>query len=212
MSKQVKQRRGIVFIVASPSGGGKTTICHRILDCDPLLHFSVSYTSRKPRESEREGIDYHFVSDDEFKRKSDRGDFLECAVVHGHYYGTDRIVTERILERGKDVLMDIDVQGADMVKRALPDAVRIFILPPSRDIMKQRLQNRGTESREQLERRLSIAAKEIEHWQGYDYAVINDDLEEAVEEVRSIIRAERSSLRHDMPDVRETLRSFGVSL
>ncbi len=212
MAEQDRNRRGIVFIVASPSGGGKTTICHRVLDNDPLLHFSVSYTSRKPREGEREGIDYHFVSEEEFKLKADRGDFLEWAVVHNHYYGTDRLVTEQILGKGKDVLMDIDVQGADMVKQAMPDAVRIFILPPSRSVMKQRLMDRRTESSEELERRLSNATKEIEHWKGYDYAVINDDLDKAVENVESIIRAERWSLRHDSPDVQEILRSFGLSL
>jgi guanylate kinase len=205
-------RRGIVFIVASPSGGGKTTICHKLLDSDPGLRFSVSYTSRAPREGERRGIDYFFVSEDEFRAKAERGEFLEWAVVHGRLYGTDRAHVESITAAGFDALLDIDVQGAESVRKALPDAVRIFILPPSREEMIKRLKNRGTEQPDDLERRLSIAAKEITYIKNYDYAVVNDDLEKAVEQARAILTAERLGLRHDQPEVRMILRSFGLSL
>jgi guanylate kinase len=211
-SAAAEARRGIVFIVASPSGGGKTTICHRLLESDPSLCFSVSFTSRSPRPGEKDGIDYFFVSEEEFRSKVDRGEFLEWAVVHGHLYGTEKAHVEGITNGGFDALLDIDVQGAESVKATLPDSVRIFILPPSKEELIDRLRNRGTEQAQELERRLSIATKEISYMKNYDYAVINDDLEKAVEEVKAIIEAERHGLRHDQPQVRQVLRSFGLSL
>lgn len=206
------RKRGLVFVFVSPSGGGKTTIIRRILESDDQLRFSVSLTSRKKRRDEQEGEDYHFISRSEFKKKVESGDFLEWAVVHDDLYGTDRAATEQRIRAGYDVVMDIDVQGADSVKEAIPACIRIFVLPPSRQVLLERLRTRGTEDEGALERRMSIAAREISVWRGYDYVVVNSDLEKATKEVISIIEAERLSLRHGAPDIEDVLISFGLSV
>ena len=211
-SGEGSKRNGIVFIVASPSGGGKTTICKRLLASDELLRFSVSFTSRKPREGEREGVDYYFVSREKFEEKIQRKEFLEWAIVHGHMYGTCRDATNELLVQGFDVLMDIDVQGADGVKREMPSSVRVFIMPPSKDVMMRRLRERGTEDEEQLERRISIASTEMKRWRDYDYALVNDNLDEAVEQLRAIITAERMSLRNYHSEFDNILHSYGIDV
>lgn len=205
-------RRGIVFIVASPSGGGKTTICKRLLATDERLRFSISFTSRNPREGEREGVDYYFITKEQFQEKIENKEFLEWAIVHGNMYGTCRETTDKLLSRGYDVLMDIDVQGADGVKREMPSSVRIFILPPSKEVMMRRLRERGTDDEEQLERRIAIASTEIKRWSDYDYAVVNDDLEQAVERLRAIITAERLSLRNEQSGIDNILHSYGIDV
>jgi guanylate kinase len=211
-NKDSRMRSGIIFILVSPSGGGKTTICRKLLETDPKLRFSVSYTSRPPRINERGGVDYHFVDAETFKQKIERGDFLEWAIVHGDYYGTDRTKTVEETATGCDLLLDIDIQGADQIKKSVPDCVRIFIVPPSKEIMLERLRARGTDGPEALQRRLADAALEMTRWKEYDYVVLNDRLDEAVERVRAIITAERLSLHHGMPDMDNVLKSFGVSV
>jgi len=207
-----RSRRGIIFIVASPSGAGKTSICKQLLQDDEKLRFSVSFTSREPRAGEIDGVDYHFISAEEFRERIERDEFLEWAEVHAHLYGTGRAVTEEMLSSGIDVLMDIDVQGAEAVKREVPDAVRIFILPPSREVWLHRLRSRGSESEEELERRIAVAEVELQNWREYDYAVVNNELERAILDVKAIIAAERLALRHNPTGVHEILRSFGLSL
>ncbi len=205
-------RRAIAFVVTSPSGGGKTTICRRLLERDDQLRFSISCTSRPPRTAERDGIDYFFVSEEEFKERIERGRFLEWALVHGHRYGTDRALTEELLEGGHDVLMDIDIQGADNVREAIPDCVRVFILPPSREVMTRRLRERGTNGEEELERRIGIAAEEMSMALNFDFAVVNDDLDTAVGEVEAIITAERLKLKRHPARVDKILRSFDLPI
>lgn len=206
------RHKGVIFILASPSGGGKTTICKEILSRDDNIRFSVSYTSRKSRPGEQYGRDYYFVSEEEFKEKIKRKEFLEWAKVHERLYGTDRKRTEEIINSGFDLLMDIDIQGADSVKKAKPESVKIFILPPSRKTLERRLRERGTDDPEQLENRIQVATAEVERWRDFDYVVINNVLDEAVRDVRAVIKAERLSIRHSPPDVESVLRSFGLSV
>ena len=205
-------RRATAFVVTSPSGGGKTTICRRLLERDGKLRFSISSTSRPPRPGERDGVDYFFVSEEEFEEGIERGRFLEWAIVHGHRYGTDRAATEELLEGGHDVLLDIDIQGADSVREAIPDCVRVFILPPSREAMTRRLRDRATDGEEALERRIGIAAEEMSRARDFDFAVVNDDLETAVGEVGAIIAAERLKLKRHPARVDKILRSFGLPI
>ncbi len=186
-----KQGRGILFVISSTSGGGKTTLARRLLKSLPDLALSVSYTTRDPRKGEVDGSDYHFIERDEFNKIKEPGGFLEWAEVYGEYYGTSRLAVESVIEQGRDVLLDIDVQGGRQIRDRIPEAVLIFIIPPERDELIRRLRNRGTESPSQLEKRLSAAREELALMPFYDYAIRNDDLEEAVEALRSIIIAER---------------------
>lgn len=204
--------RGIVFIIAAPSGGGKSTICKELLAHDPHLAFSVSYTSRMPRPRERDGVDYHFVSREQFRVKVNRGEFLEWAVYVDNFYGTDRAATEAVIDSGRDILLDIDIQGGDAIKAAMPDCVRIFILPPSRDELRQRLIDRGTNTPEDLGKRLATASNEVPKAAEYDYMVVNDDLAQAVAGVRTIIAAERLRVAHRRQTIGAILRSFEESL
>lgn len=212
----MKQSRGegtgILFIIASPSGGGKSTICKELLRTDPHLAFSVSYTSRPPRPQERDGIDYHFVSREQFQEKVQRGDFLEWAIYVDNYYGTERAATRAVIESGRDILLDIDIQGGDSIKSAMPECVRIFILPPSRDRLCQRLRDRGTNTPEDLAKRLQTASREVLKAAEYDYMVVNDSLEDAVTGVRTIIAAERLRVAHRRETIGAILRSFEESL
>ena len=180
----------IVIVVSGPSGAGKSTILQRALVEIPHLRFSVSHTTRPPRPGEREGIDYHFVTRDEFLRLAVAEKFLESAEVHGNLYGTRRSEVERVLASGKHVVMDIDVQGAVQFKRAFPQTVTIFILPPSGEVLLDRLRARKTESPAQLAARLQSALQELQQVGEYEYVIVNDDLERAVASVESIVDAE----------------------
>ncbi|MFP5212852.1 MAG: guanylate kinase [Acidobacteriota bacterium] len=180
---------GQLFVVSAPSGVGKTTIVRAVMPRWPGLRFSVSSTTRPPREGEVHGRDYYFLSDEEFEGGIRSGRFLEWAEVHGRYYGTDGDRIREWLEAGADVLLDIDVQGAAQVRCAYPEANTIFILPPSMAILEERLRKRGTESQEQLDKRLSAATREIRQAPWYDFIVVNDVLEEAIEDFSGIIRA-----------------------
>jgi guanylate kinase len=184
-------RRGILLVISSPSGAGKTTLAH-LLAQNERLEFSVSYTTRAPRNGERDGIDYKFVTEDEFTRMIERGEFAEWAVVHGSRYGTAIHTVNRALEDGKDYLFDVDWQGGAQIRKQWPDqSVLVFILPPSMAELERRLRRRATDSPEAIERRLAMARRELEHFAEYDYLVVNDNLETALKELSSIYIAAR---------------------
>ncbi len=183
--------RGQVYVISAPSGVGKTTLIGRILTKLPFVRYSVSCTTRLPRSGETPGKDYHFLSREEFQRGIGEGRFLEWAVVHDAYYGTDGNQVNRWLQDGWDVLLDIDVQGARQIRCAHPQSLNIFILPPSMEVLEERLLRRGTESAEQLKRRLAAARDEIMEAPWYDFIIVNDLLHEAAADLESIFRAQR---------------------
>jgi guanylate kinase len=178
------------IILSSPSGGGKTTIAHRLLAQRVDVGYSVSCTTREPRRGEQDGVDYHFLTRDEFVERRRLGEFIESAEVHGNLYGTLRREVSRVLAGGRHVIMDIDVQGARLIRESFPTAVSVFLLPPSADVLLDRLMRRHTESPAQLLDRLHSALHELRAVNEYDYVVVNDDLDQAVGRVGSIVDAE----------------------
>ncbi|HHN67624.1 MAG TPA: guanylate kinase [Thermopetrobacter sp.] len=187
------KRRGMLVVLSSPSGAGKSTLSRLLLDHEPELSMSVSVTTRPPRPGEVDGRDYHFIDKEEFARLRDTGGLLEWAEVFGNHYGSPREPVERALEEGRDVLFDVDWQGAQQITEAMgaDDVVRIFILPPSAEVLHQRLKKRAQDPPDVIARRMAEAASEISHWQEYDYVIVNDELEAAFERLRAIVRAER---------------------
>ena len=185
------KRRGLLFVLSSPSGAGKTTISRMLLQKDGGIALSVSATTRPIREGEVDGRDYYFVTDDEFDRMQASGAFLEWAHVFGRRYGTLRSEVVRSIENGCDVLLDIDWQGTQQLKQVDPDIVRVFILPPSMQELERRLRSRGTDSDEVISGRMQRAAAEISHWAEYDYVLINDDAAACLVKVHAILDAER---------------------
>jgi guanylate kinase len=186
------RRRQIPFVVVAPSGTGKTTICHRVVEGDDGIVFSVSHTTRARREGEVDGEDYHFVTPSEFERLAGDGAFLEWALYNGNRYGTSWESIRAPLAEGRDVLLEIEVEGARQVRERRDDACFIFLLPPSMKVLGDRLRGRGTDSPEQIRRRLDRAGEELEAIGDFDYAVVNDDLDRCVGSVMEIIRAERA--------------------
>lgn len=182
---EAPQRSGIALVICAPSGTGKTTLIKRLTAEFPRFAFSVSCTTRAPREGERDGADYIFLSREEFLRRRDAGFFAEWAEVHGNFYGTPLEATRRLLAEGRDALFDIDVQGAAQLRESIPEAVLIFILPPSRRELERRLRGRGTESEESLARRLAVAGNELAQARWFQYWIVNDDLETAWQELRA---------------------------
>lgn len=180
-----------VFIISAPSGSGKSTLVNEVLKQVSGLEFSVSYTTRPARGSEKSGREYYFVSRQEFERMIDGNEFLEYADVFGNYYGTAKSFLRNAAGKGEDLLLDIDVQGAEQIKKKLAEAVSIFILPPNRKELESRLRNRSLDSEEVIERRLATAAREIENYEKYDYILVNDRLEDSVELLKSILLAVR---------------------
>jgi guanylate kinase len=178
-------------VISAPSGGGKTTLIKELMSHSSRIRHSISYTTRPQRTSGSDHKDYHFISDDEFERMIEKEAFLEWAEVHGYRYGTCRDDLENLRSEGFDVLMDIDIQGAKILRSMMPDAIFIFVMPPSLSILKSRLTERASESPEDLKCRLRNAEREMAEYRRYDYVVINDDLDTALENVRSICRAER---------------------
>jgi len=182
---------GILFIISSPSGGGKTSLVKALLEAEPGMRLSVSYTTRPPRPGEVHGRAYHFVTLPEFERLLETGEFLENAVIYGNRYGTSRKWIEREQAGDHDVLLEIDWQGAQQVRRLMRNVVSIFILPPSPEVLESRLMGRGQDSAEVVRKRLAAARDEISHASEYDYVIINDEFNRAALDLRSIIRAER---------------------
>jgi guanylate kinase len=197
-----------VFIISAPSGSGKSTLVNRLLASVPGLTFSVSYTTRAPRGQEVEGENYHFISRGEFEERMRQDEFLEHAEVFGNYYGTHSGVLERARQRGLDLVLDIDVQGARQLKGRIPEAVTIFILAPSRETLEQRLRARGEDKNEVIERRLRDAANEIRNYSAYDYVLINKELAQSDETLAAIVRAERVRRNRMEEQIRPILEDF----
>ncbi|THV25682.1 guanylate kinase [Peteryoungia ipomoeae] len=189
-------RRGLMLVISSPSGAGKSTIARTLMDRDPQISLSVSVTTRQRRQSEIEGVHYHFVSQREFERLRDSDSLLEWAEVHGNFYGTPREAVETAMGEGRDMLFDIDWQGAQQLQEKMAaDVVSIFILPPTMAELQSRLHRRAEDTEEVIQTRLNNSRAEIEHWREYDYVIVNDDLNSAFDAVQSIVKAER--LRRD---------------
>jgi guanylate kinase len=202
--------RGRVFIVSAPSGAGKSTLVARLLAEVSDLVFSISYTTRKPRGNERNGVEYFFVTEPVFEKMIAEGQFVEYAQVFGHYYGTARHTLEAALEPGKDLLLDIDTDGASQVKTKLPEAVSIFIMPPSFEALHERLKRRQLDNEETIQKRLRWASEiEIHRFKSYDYVVINEDLKLSLDLMRSIITAERCRRERMTERAENIIKSFG---
>ncbi|MBP7395047.1 MAG: guanylate kinase [Zoogloea sp.] len=182
---------GTLFIVTAPSGAGKTTLVSGLLDRDPMVRLSVSYTTRAPREGEVDGRHYHFVDVSTFRALRDKGEFLEWAEVHNNYYGTSKAWLEEQTRSGKDILLEIDWQGAQQVRKVFPKAVGVFIMPPSLEELERRLRGRGTDSEDVIARRVLGARGEMRHVAEFDYVIINEDLPAALEDLVAVVRASR---------------------
>lgn len=205
---EVTKGRGMLVVVSSPSGGGKGTLIRRALKTVPNLGYSISFTTRQPREGEVDGRDYFFVSVEKFNQLVGSGEFLEWAVVHGNFYGTSHTQIQRELLEGHDIILEIDVQGAVTVRERAPDAVSVFILPPSFEILRARLVGRGSEQPGDLALRLRNARGEVEHYGDFQYVVINDDADRAAALLASIIYAERARRERQEEAARRVLASF----
>jgi guanylate kinase len=198
----------IVFIISAPSGSGKSTLVSALLKAHQELVFSISYTTRAPRGQELQGQHYHYISRAEFLARIARDEFLECAEVFGNYYGTHRKVLDEARNSGRDLVLDIDVQGARQLKGRIPDAVSIFILAPSREILERRLRDRSEDSEAVVARRLREAAEEIRNCTAYDYIVVNREVEPAVDALASIVKAERVRRSRVEGEIRPILATF----
>jgi guanylate kinase len=201
---QLIKRRGTLVVVSAPSGAGKTTLCHEVRSLVPELYYSVSHTTRAPRAGEKEGTDFFFVSEGQFTAMRARDEFAEWAQVHGHHYGTPAKALESALSRGLDVLLDIDTHGARQLRQRYPEAVSVFIMAPSMAELEARLRERKSDSAGDIARRLSRAREEIAAWRQYDYLIINRDVKDAVDQLATIIQAERcrtSRLTLRFPDM-----------
>lgn len=184
-------QRGILFVLSGPSGVGKGTVLEGLMEDYNDINYSISVTTRTPREGEINGDDYFFVSRKKFEEMKEKNQFLETAKVHGNYYGTPRHYVEECLSKGEDIILEIDIQGAKQIKREFDDAVYIFLLPPNYEELKTRLEKRDSETAESLKRRLKNASEEISEVENYDYSIVNDKVEETVEEVKRVIKKER---------------------
>jgi len=182
---------GCLFVLAAPSGGGKTSLVRALLEREPGIRLSVSYTTRAPRPGEQEGIHYHFVDERAFMALKEKGEFLEHAHVHGYWYATSATWLKQEVQHGHDVLLEIDWQGAQQVRRLIPEAVHIFILPPSLGSLKERLEKRGQDAPEVIARRLDAAREEMRHCGEFDYVIMNQDFARAVDDLSTIVRAAR---------------------
>jgi guanylate kinase len=193
------ERQRLMVVVSAPSGAGKTTLCQEAARRIPRLVHSVSFTTRAPRPDEQNGRDYHFVNEATFQKMIERGEFAEWAVVHGHLYGTSRLLLEKHFADGLGVILDIDTQGAAKLRRVYPRGVSVFVVPPTFSLLEARLRQRRTDSEEEIRRRLAKAREELQHYRKYRYIVVNDKFESAVEQLCCIITAERS--RRDRVDL-----------
>ncbi|HEV7397806.1 MAG TPA: guanylate kinase [Pyrinomonadaceae bacterium] len=203
--------RGVLFVVSSPSGGGKGTLINRVLKTVPGLSYSVSYTTRAPRKGEVDGADYFFVSTSQFEELVAADQFLEWARVHGNLYGTSRAQVLKEIGERRDIILEVDVQGAASVRKLLADAVSIFIVPPSFEVLNQRLVARNTDSALELELRLRNAPIELRNYVAFDYVIVNDDLDRASAQLASVIYAERARRKRQEQEVRRVAETFPVT-
>ncbi len=206
--------KGDLFVISAPSGAGKTTLCRRVMSSVPDVEFSVSYTTRMPRNGERDGVDYHFVDQGVFRQMIEEGAFLEWAKVHDNFYGTGRACVAGTIQKGTDIFLDIDVQGARQVRRNFPGAVTIFVMPPSLRVLEERLRGRGSDPEEVIVKRLKNAAMEMAAATEYDHLIVNDHLDRASELLGAVVLARRSMKERAREDplVRDALASFDISL
>jgi len=200
--------KGTLFMVSAPSGAGKTSLLKELLGHDDMLHVSVSYTTRPMRPGEKEGKDYHFVNHENFLRKVEDGSFLEHARVFDNFYGTDCKEVSEQLDQGFDVILEIDWQGAQQIRSKMPDTLSIFILPPSEDTLRHRLEGRGQDDEGVINKRMSAARNEISHYLEYDYLVINDDFDQALQELKSIVQSNRLRREKMAEVIKEQLGSM----
>ena len=191
----MKRGDGLLFVVSAPSGAGKTTLCRALSDSVENLTHSISYTTRKPRPGETDGRDYYFVTEERFRNMVRAGDFAEWAQVHSNLYGTSRRVLSEMRAEGTDVILDIDTQGAGQIKEKCQDAVFIFIMPPSLEILEERLRNRKSDNEDEIKKRMRRARDEIRDYTMYDYIIVNRDFDRALTELRSVVLAERCRTR-----------------
>ncbi len=198
--------RGKLFVIAAPSGAGKTTLVRALMTRVPALRFSISYTTRKPRPNEQHGRDYFFVDHAEFERMVEAGEFLEHARVFDNYYGTSKPQVEGMLRGGDTVLLEIDWQGAQQIRRAMPECRSIFILPPSRAALEQRLRGRQTDNDEVIARRLRDSIADMSHWSEFDYVVVNDDFERATAELETIVMGDGAALKRDRSELQTLIK------
>lgn len=206
-------QRGLLLVISSPSGAGKTTLCGRLRAEFPALEFSISYTTRPPRGSERHGVDYYFVDTARFAEMIARDEFAESALVHGNSYGTSAARVQTAIGDGHDLLFDVDFQGARQLRARFPeDVVLVYVLPPSLGELERRLRSRATDAPEVIERRLRVARDELEHYQEYDYVIVNDDLERAYDALRAVYVAERQRCRRQRRAAEAVLSGQGSLL
>jgi guanylate kinase len=205
-----QMNRGMLIVVSSPSGGGKGTLIDRVLKTVPNVSYSVSFTTRAPRPTEEDGREYFFVDRSTFEEMIERGEFLEWADVYGHLYGTSSTQVERERAAGHDIILEIDVQGAESIRQKIPDVVSIFILPPSFELLRERLLARGTDSADALERRMRGAPSEVEQYRHFQYVILNDDIDRASQQLASVIYAERARRERQEANLRSALEDFGV--
>jgi guanylate kinase len=203
MTNHATTTRGHLFVIAAPSGAGKTSLVRALMQREPSLRFSISYTTRRPRPNEMDGRDYHFVDRAGFDRMVAAGEFLEHATVFDNSYGTARAQVERSLAAGQDLILEIDWQGAAQVRRALPECRSIFILPPSREELERRLRGRATDTDEVIRRRLRDAASDMTHWREFDHVVVNDEFDRALGELQDVVRGDGAATRRDRPGLAE---------
>ena len=208
MSSAAGTSRGRLFVIAAPSGAGKTSLVRALVQREPSLRFSVSYTTRAQRPNEVEGRDYFFVTRDEFERMVAAGEFLEHARVFDNCYGTSRRQVEQSLEAGHDLILEIDWQGARQIRRALPECISIFILPPSRAELERRLRGRGTDADDVIRRRLRDAAGDMGHWSEFRYVVVNDDFQLALDQLAAIVAGQGEPARADRQGLAELAQSL----
>jgi len=203
--------RGILFVVSAPSGGGKGTLIQRVLNRVPNLSYSVSFTTRAPRSGEIDGREYFFVTPEKFEQMVAADEFLEWAHVHSKRYGTSRNQVAREISEGRDIILEVDVQGAASVRELIADSVSVFILPPSFEVLRQRLQARGTDSLEELDLRMRNAPRELEHYSAFQYVIVNDDADRAAGDLVAIIHAERARLSRQESQIKKIVNAFTAS-
>jgi guanylate kinase len=202
------QKRGRLYVIAAPSGAGKTSLLHALMRRRPGVGFSVSCTTRKARAGEQDGKDYHFLERAEFERLVGAGEFIEHANVFGNLYGTRRSVVEAALASGRDLILEIDWQGARQVRERLPDAIQVFILPPSRAELEARLRKRGSDSEEAIARRLGESVQEMSHWNEFDHVIVNRDFDQALGELEAVFEGRGEASRRERPELAALAREL----